>query len=147
VAGVEIGEAHAFAEIRLLAVWNAFPELENGGGVAGSIERLHFIFTRRAAAAVEIVGVFLLNLGRIEKHNPGDFRRRRRAIDRLVVALADDDRQLAAMIEMTMGKDDRVDGGEMLREIFIQPARFIARALVHAAIEEQAQAVHFDEMA
>ena len=55
-------------------------------------------------------------------------------------------RQLSAMIEMAVRKDDRVGGLDVGGQVLIDPPGFIARALVHAHVEKEPQPIDFDQV-
>jgi hypothetical protein len=58
-----------------------------------------------------------------------------------------EDRQAAAVVEVAVREDDRVDRLEVLRQVLVDPPRLLARALVQAEVEQQPQPIHFDQVA
>src|SRR6266699_536582 len=51
------------------------------------------------------------------------------------------------MVEMAVRENDGVNFHRVLRQVVIEARRFVARALVHAKIEEEAQAVDLKQVA
>jgi hypothetical protein len=146
VARVVERERHAVADLRLHFVIDALPEFQHGGGVGRAIERLDRLFARGAPAAIQIRGVLLLDLRRVHQHDARDLGGGRRDEDRAVEPVADEDRQPAAVIEVAVREDDGVDRAKIVRQVLVDPPGLLARSLVQAEVEQNAEAVHFQEV-
>lgn len=146
VAGVVKGESDAVTKLGALAVLNVFECLNDRRNICGSIKRVDLLGAGGALSLIQIARIFFLNLSRIHEHDAGDGSSTGRAIDRAFVARAEEDGKLAAMIEMAMRKDHRIDGFCIIRKQLVQSQGHVACALIHADIEKDSQTVHFNEM-
>ena len=104
--------------------------LHDGLRVGVAEEGFDLRIPRPALAAIQVVRVFLLNLGRIEQHDSRDGRCGGRAIDRAFKARLDRHGQLAAVIEVAVREDDRIGFRYVVRQICVDPPRIVAPAYV-----------------
>ena len=72
--------------------------------------------------------------------------RRRRAVDRPVEALADERRQVAAVVDVGVAEDDRVDLVRVEREVAVALPGFFAAALVQPAVEQDLVVADFEQV-
>ena len=115
MAGVDEGRTDAFGQCDRLVVSSRPSKTADG------VERIDQRVQRnnRAHFAVLVVlcllrlvaGVFLLQMGGVDHHQPGQLRGRRRGDDLAAKSPLGEQRQPAAMIEMGMGQEDIVDAG------------------------------------
>ena len=82
--------------------------VERASGVDLRVERLRGDVLR-VAVLVRLPRILFLNVRRIGEHERAQVARARRAEDAAAKALADQPRQVPAMIEMRMREDDGVD--------------------------------------
>ena len=103
--------------------------------------------TAPAGAAVAVAGLFLAEVGRVEHHQPCEFAARGGGDDLALEAAAREQGNAPAVVEVGMGQQQVVDGGRVEAEgIGVFLVQF-ASALVESAVDEDALAGAFDEMA
>ena len=98
------------------------------------------------AGDVQVGRVFLLNLGRVGEHDPEQVAGRRGAVDRPVETLADERRQVAAVVDVGVAEDDRVDLVRVEREVAVPLPGFLAAALVQPAVEQDLVVADFEQV-
>ena len=95
---------------------------------------------------IRALRIFFLQLRGVRKHDAREIRGGRRAEDAALEALRDQPRQIAAVIEMRVRQDDRLDrvsaNGQRLPVALAQ----VLQSLKQPAIDEDAVTVHFEEM-
>src|SRR2546423_13699392 len=82
------------------------------------------------------LGELLVEPARVEQHEIGELDRPARRVDRTLVALADGDRQQAAMIEVGVGQENRVELRRVEPEGYPVTNGFVGTPLEHAAVDE-----------
>lgn len=100
-----------------------------------------------AGAAVEVVGVFLLDLCGVEHDDAGDVGGGGGAVDGAVVAAAGEHGESAAVVEVAVGEDDGVEFVEIGGEFGVEQSGLFAAALEHAEVEKDPPPGGFDEVA
>lgn len=96
---------------------------------------------------IEEIAVALLNAARIRQHNLAQIARRMRRIDIAVKTVLHQIRQIARMVDMRMGQHHAIDRFRIeIGKIPVDPQRFLAPALIHAAIQQNAPSVHLKQM-
>jgi hypothetical protein len=80
--------------------------------------------------------VFLLEVGGVGQHGAAEVGRRGRGVDRIVVAIAHETRQVAAVIDVRVREDHRVDRLRGKRELAVTFEGLFAMALVEPAVEQ-----------
>ena len=90
--------------------------------------------------------VLLLDLGRVGEHDAQQVARRRRAVDRPGEPLADERRQVAAVVDVGVAEDDRVDLVGVEREVAVALPGLLAAALVQAAVEQDLVVADFEQV-
>ena len=116
--------------------------------VGGRIERDHGMRPLASLAFVAfafVFGVFFLEPGRVEHDDLGDLRGRGRAVNRAGEAVFDKLGQQAAMVQMGVRQQNRVNTGG--REIERVPVALLELPLlIETAIDEQPRAVDFEHV-
>ena len=88
------------------------------------------------AVAVRVLGVFFLNASRVGQHDAAKILRAGRTEDSAPEALRYEARQIAAVIEVRVGQDDRGDVGRTNRQVMpVALAQFL-EALKQPAVDE-----------
>ena len=87
------------------------------------------------AGDVEVGGVLLLDLGAVGEHDAEQVAGRRGAVDRPGEPLADERRQVAAVVDVGVAEHDRVDLVRVEREVGVALPGLLAAALVQPAVE------------
>lgn len=90
-------------------------------------------------------GVFLLDPRGVFEDDLGQFARRGRGENRRPEPLADHPRQHAAVIDVGVGQQHRVDSAEVDRRVFPVPIAEVA-FLVHAAVDEEPRTAGLEQM-
>ena len=109
VAGIAEGDRHSVDD-REGAIVIDGNELAHGlGGVLGRIERFDRRLTFLGPFFGNVFGVRALNFGRVLEHDRGEIARRERGADISGVAMAAEVGQVAAMINVRMAEDHRVE--------------------------------------
>ena len=93
------------------------------------------------------LGELLLELGRVEQHEPGELGGRRGADDGAAEALVDEQRQEAAVVEVGVGQDDGVERRRVEAQRHVVADRLVGAALEHAAVDEDLGPAGVDEVA
>ena len=88
----------------------------------------------------------LLDMPRIAQHDVGQVRRRRGGEDRTFIALFDQVGQIAAMIQMGVGEDDRVEVVRRKGEIPIPLLALSPAPLEQAAVQQDCLSVDAEQM-
>ena len=145
VPGLDEPEPHASRDVDLLAVGHRHDLLERLLHVGVRVERLH---PRLGVVAgdVEVRRVLFLDLGGVGEHHAQQVARRRRAVDRPVEPLADERRQVAAVVDVGVAEDDRVDLVRVKREVAVALPGFLAAALVQPAVEQDLVVADFEQV-
>jgi len=115
-------------------------------GIGCRVERFDRRLAMLGAFPGDERGIVTLNLRRIFEHDRGEIPCRERAVNVAVVTLAAEVRQVAAMIDVRVAQDDRVNLFGIERELAIALDRFLAFALEEPAFEEKAVAVDLEEV-
>ena len=111
------------------------------------VDRLHQILTALGATLVELLHFHLLDVARVRQHDGAEVRRGGGAMDAVLVAVLDELRQHARMIDVGMGEKHRGDGARIEGEGPVVQLALGLRTLEHAAIDEHFRAVGFDQVA
>jgi hypothetical protein len=107
---------------------------EGGRGVLLGVVRLDLVV---GVLPVPVLGVFLLNPAAVLEHDGSQVAGRRRRVDRPGKALLDQVRQVAAVVDVGVAEDDRLQLGGRDGEVAVGLSRLAAMALVQAAIDGQ----------
>ena len=118
-------------------------------GVGDGVERFDGVFAFSLFAFMAfflVLGVFFLDVGRIEHDDGGDFGSGAGGVDFAVEAFLDQFGQPAAMVEVSVGEQDGVDlarrDGELIPVAVLEGA-----FLEETAVDEEFEAVDLQEMA
>src|SRR5262245_1536329 len=87
--------------------------------------------------AIEVVGVFFLNLRRVLEHDGSEIARGRSAVDRSGETLTDQVGQVAAVVDVSMTEDDEADVPGIEGEFAVAAMRLGTTALEQAAVQQQ----------
>ena len=118
------GEGHGAEELHRLAHVLLVEERQRGGVLGEPL-------------AVEVAGVFLLQVGGVEEQDLGQLLRGRRAVDGAPEALLDEARHPPDVVEVGVGEDHRVHtGGRELRLRPVAQAELLL-ALEHPGVHEE----------
>jgi hypothetical protein len=116
VAGLDKAGPHAGQNLELLAQRAALKQPYCVAGIVGGVQRLDGRIAAADPFLVPVQRVFILNVGGVGQHDVGQVARGRRRIDRPFESLANQPGQLAAVIDVGMGEDHRVDALRMARK-------------------------------
>jgi len=96
------------------------------------------------AMTIGELGVFFLQVGTVEEDQPCNIDGCGSCVNGAFKPLSDQPRQIARMIKMGMGQNDRVNGSRLNRKA--RPVAFakLARALKQTAVDEDAAAIVID---
>ena len=108
VAGVHERRLQSAADVERRVVGHRLQAQQRPVHVAAIVQRLDLRLAL-VALAVEIGGVFFLNLGGVAEHDGGQGARGRRAVDRAGEALLDQVGQVAAVVDVGVAEQHRVD--------------------------------------
>ena len=86
--------------------------------------------------AAMALGELLLELARVEQHQRGQFDCAFGGVDGTVIALGHDVRNEAAVVQMGVGQDDRIEAGRVVGEGNAVAHLFVRPTLKHAAVDE-----------
>ena len=147
VAGVEKGQRHPVGDRHRPLVAERHELAQAALGVLLHIER----FDRRqavlGAVLVEPLGVLLVDVGAVVQHDLAQVARCEGRVDVAREALLAEVRQVAAVVDVGVGKHDQID---LLRVEVRKPAvhlvALLAAALVESAIEQDTAAVDFQQV-
>ena len=89
----------------------------------------------------------LLELRRVEEHEPGQLGGGRRAHDRAPEALLDQQREQPAVVEVGVGEDDGVERRRVHAQRHPVAHRLVGAALEHPAVDEDPRVARVDEVA
>ena len=95
---------------------------------------------------VDIVGILLLDMGRVQQHLPAQIDRRRRRVDGAFKARFHERRQVAAVIDMRVREDDAVERLRVNRHLPVALLGLIAPSLKQPAVEDELTPVRVDLM-
>ena len=145
VSGVAVGDGEIACHGERPLVRMRFHQLDRLDGVGHGVE-----WRRRRAGAALLLQPFevaLLNVRGIGEHRGAQIARRRGREDRLVVLIGGEERQATGMIDVRVAQDHGIKLARIERELGVECGRFVALALEHAAIEEDAMAIPFEQVA
>jgi hypothetical protein len=108
--------------------WHSRETLQGAFGVPNGVERTRRLMFREAFA-IGVVCVLLLQVGAIWQENPAKLFRGVGCVERTGIAIADQRRQIAGMVQMSVGQDHGVDRSRAYWE-----GRPIAQPQLFAAI-------------
>ncbi len=108
MAGVVIAHPDGLAGREPLAAAGDAKHFHRLLDVGGDVERQGRLVLR-VAFAIGVFGVLLLALGRVEHDQLGELAGRLSGVDRPKVALADDPRQVAGVVEVGVREDDGLE--------------------------------------
>ena len=91
------------------------------------------------------LGVFLLELARVEQHESGQLDRAPGGVDRPFEALGYDPRNEAAVVQVGVGQDDRVEGGGIVGRRDAVADDLVGAALEHAAVDQHTGSIGDEE--
>lgn len=100
----------------------------------------------RVPTPVGGTGVFFLDPRRVGKHERAQVLRRRRAEDAAAESLRNEPGQEAAMVQMRVGQDDRVDAGRVERQGGPVPKAKLLQALEQSAVDEHTMVADIQQM-
>ena len=113
-------------------------------GILRGIQRLDQILA--SPLAVEVLGVLLLNVGGILEHDVRDVSGGIGAEDRAVEPGLVESRQVAAVIDVGMGENDRIEFLGSAVELHVLDPGILAMPLKQPAVEQQPQVVRLDQV-
>ena len=93
------------------------------------------------------LGIGLLDVGAVAQHHLQQVARGRHRVDRPFKAVAGQLGQQATVVDMCVGEEDEIDGGGIEGKGGVVACRGLASALDHAAIDQEADLISFDEIA
>ena len=146
VAGVVEGQAQALGELDRLVVVDRREKTHRAVDVLLLVQQLEGDLVLGLAPAVDALDVVLLDVRRVAKHQVAEVDSGGRGVDAAAEALPDERRQVAAVVHMGVGEDDRLDVGGTEREVAVALEGLLAVALEGSAVEEEAMAVPVHEV-
>ena len=146
VAGIDVGDDDSAGEGHGFVVVVGTDEFEGSLDVGEGIERDDGRLAAAVGLLVQVGGVGLLDVGGIAQHDGQEIGGGRRGVDGFRVALLDEGGDVAAVVDVSVGEDHGVDLGGIEPEGLVDLVGFLAAALKHAAIEENAGIVEFKEV-
>src|SRR4051812_3046483 len=115
-------------------VGNSDHEILYRDRIAQRVERL--AFGRYPTLSLQILVVFLLNVGGIGQHDGTEVSAGRGGVDRSVEALLDQERKPPAMVDVGVAQNHGVDPASVERELHVQSVAFRPVTLEQAAVEQ-----------
>ena len=146
VPGVVEGGAQAGDDLARLAVGQRPEERHRVRHVLEVVEQLEGLLALLAARLVHVLHVARLEERAVAQHHFAQVARGGRGVDRAAVAGLHERRDAAAVVDVRVGEDDRVDLLRRERHRAVRLERLLAVALQQAAVHEDAMAVVFDRM-
>ena len=115
-------------------------------GVVHRVERDDRLEALAVGLLVQVGGVLLLDVRGVAQHDRAERGRGGRGVDRAAVALARERGQVAAVVDVRVGKDHGIETADVEREAAVDLARLLAAALEQPAVAQDPRAVDFEEM-
>ena len=146
VPHIEHPEGNAGVELLPGIVLFRAEELHRRLHVVGNVERQGRRMLRLPLAVQEL-GILHLQVGGVQQHEPGQFRRGRGRVDRAAVTLADETGQVAAVVDMGMREKHPVHAARL--EGCGLPVLLSERfePLEHPAVDHQPPPIHLEQVA
>jgi len=141
VAGVEELDAQLRRDLELLPVRHRLDEAQRALDVGFVVQRLEVV-----AALAQVTGVLRLDVRGVHQHQPQHVGGRLGAPDRAVVAVLDQSRQGAAVVDVRVREHQRVDVAAGDRQVAVLLVGDLARALDHAAVEQDLVLADFEQV-
>ena len=122
-------------------VWHGVKKRQRALGVLHGVKRIEWraVQAQRLpaiAAAVDEIRIAFLDVRRIAQHPIAKVDGGRGGVDRAGESVLDHRRQIAAVVDMRVRKDDGVDGGSVEGQMAVLLVRLFAPALIETAIEQ-----------
>ena len=141
VAGEHEVRAHAADRFERAVKVDRDEAFERFDRVPRGVERFEGRLAVLLPIAIDELDVVLLNVGGIQEHVGAEIARCRSGVDRPVEAVAHQRGQIAAVVDVRVRKDDRVDLARVERQVPIALECDLSPSLEHPAIQEQVEAV------
>ena len=125
-------------------VGNADHEILYGDGVAQRVERL--ALGPYPALSLQILVVFLLDMGGIGQHDRAEVPAGRGGVDRSVKAFLDQEREPPAVIDVGMAQDHGIDPAGVERELRVQTVALGPVTLEQAPVEQDPGTGGFEQV-
>ena len=135
VPGLQERGPQAVAQADGGAVVGAREERLRGLGVGDAVERLDLLLGPRGPLGVPELGIFLLDMGRVGQHDAAQVGRGRRRVNPPAEPLPHQARQVAAVVDVGVREEDRLQVGRREGERLVPPSRLVAVPLHQAAIQ------------
>ncbi len=124
------------------------PELRHAGGsIRDRVDRFHLRTSTLSVAAVEVLYLHLLDMRRVRQHDRAKVDGGKCCVDRAAEAEPHHFGKEAAVIDMGMGEDDRIDRLWAEREVAVVKLLLGFRALEKAAVDEDPGMAGFEFVA
>ena len=147
VAGVPETGAQAGQDLEPVAIGKGVEKRERRLRIRAGIDRLDRVAAAAPAVApVELLDLDLLDVGAVGQHDAAQLERRAGGVDRPGIAVADQLRQQAGMVDMGMAEHDRVDVADGKGEGPVVQLLLGLGALEHAAVEQDGAARRLETM-
>ena len=146
MAGLSEAHGNAFSQFFFDIVKDRCQVLDRFNGI---IYRVNGFFVFSAQTVVLLISVFCfthLNVCAVTQHNIRQIRRRVRAEDFRMKSLLHEKRQSAAMIDVSMTQDDKIDFFRFKRKRETVSLLAFAPSLKHTAVQQKTVPLRFDQM-
>ena len=132
VPGVNVRCAYSGQDVEGFVIWNAHHLLDGCCCISEVVERINVLLPLPR----EELGVFLLDVCTIGKHDCREIARGRRTVDGPAVATTRQNRQSPCMIDVRMRQDDGIDVLDWQRKAQILLATLSTMSLEHSAVQK-----------
>ena len=141
-------EMNLYARHRLKwpAVADGLKQVKRLDNVRRGVERFKGGLALFFAPLVYIFYVVFLNKGGVAQHNGAQISGGRGGPNGAAKALLHQRGNVAAVIDVGVGEDERINPGRIKRELAVSLKRFFATALIQPAIQQNIVAVHFEQV-
>ena len=146
MAGIHQGQGHARQELLRAVVGAAHKLAHRLYHVFLGVEWFKQIFALRPAFLVGVLNVTLLDMGAVLQHHGAQIARGRGGNDIAPEAALHQAGNVAGMINVGMGEDERINRGSVKGRLPVALKGFLALTLKEAAIQQNTVSVHFDQM-
>jgi hypothetical protein len=148
VPSVVEGELHVVRDRDRRVVRHRDHALDGTNDVLVVVERLDafLIEALLLGGAVEVARVLGLDRGRVAQHHGAERTRRGRGVDGAGVALLEEQRKRARVVDVRVGEHDRLDLGNRQVQVLIALDRLSPRPLEEPAVEQDAASLRAHEV-
>ena len=144
--GVHQAHAHTRYGFETLTVPHRAEQRNGCQSILHGIERRHGRQALLAALFIHILHIPFVNMCRVFEHNICQIRAGISGIDWTMEALLDEVGQVAAMVNMRMGENHRINAGWVKGEMLVDGIGFVALTLTESTIQQQLMPIDFQQV-